>query len=70
MEDSVRVARVAAPVTFALRQQVLRPHETVAEMALPGDDDPDAGHFAALARDGSVVGTATVRREAPAVGAR
>jgi GNAT superfamily N-acetyltransferase len=65
VEDSVRVAQVAAKVTFALRQQVLRPHETVAQMALSGDDHPDAGHFAARAADGSVVGTATVRREAP-----
>jgi len=58
------VERVEASRTFALRQQVLRPHQRIADMALPGDDDPDTGHFAALV-DGEVVGTASVRREPP-----
>jgi aspartyl/glutamyl-tRNA(Asn/Gln) amidotransferase C subunit len=61
----VRVERVAASETFALRQRVLRPHQTVQDMALPGDDDPDAGHLVARDTDGAVVATATVRREAP-----
>ena len=43
----------------------LRFAPAVAEMALPGDQDPDTGHFAARAHDGTVVGTASVRREAP-----
>ena len=59
----VRVERVAAPETFALRQRVLRPHQTVEDMALAGDDAPEAGHFLARAGDGAVVATATVRRE-------
>ena len=61
----VRVERVAAEVTFPLRQRVLRPHETLAQLALAGDDHPDAGHFAARTPTGEVVATATVRREAP-----
>jgi GNAT superfamily N-acetyltransferase len=60
----VRVEKVAAAVTFPLRQRVLRPHETLAQLALPGDDDADAGHFAAC-DDGEVVGTASVRHEPP-----
>ena len=62
---TARVERVTADVTFPLRQRVLRPHETVDELALPGDADADTGHFAAFADDGEVVGTASVRREPP-----
>jgi len=60
----VRIERVAAEVTWPLRQRVLRPHERLDQLALPGDDDPEAAHFAAL--DGAeVVGTASVRPEPP-----
>lgn len=62
----VRVDRVAAPTTYPLRQRVLRPHQTLDQLALPGDDDPETAHFAALDEAGAVVGTASVRREAPA----
>ena len=61
----IRVERVPAGVTFRLRRSVLRPHETYDELVLPGDDDPDTGHFAAFDDEGEVVGTSTVRREAP-----
>jgi GNAT superfamily N-acetyltransferase len=61
---AVRVERVAAAVTFPLRQRVLRPHEALHDLALPGDDDPDTAHFAAT-EDGEVVATASVRREPP-----
>lgn len=57
--------RVPVEVTLPLRQQVLRPHETLDQLRLTGDDDPDAGHFAAFDAGGLVVGTASVRREAP-----
>lgn len=60
---TLQIERVAAADTFWLRQRVLRPHETVEELSLPGDDDLDTGHFAALDA-GVVVGTASVRREA------
>jgi GNAT superfamily N-acetyltransferase len=60
----VRVERVGAAETLALRQRVLRPHETIEQLSLPGDDDPDTGNFVALDGD-EVVGTASVRREAP-----
>jgi GNAT superfamily N-acetyltransferase len=60
----VRVERVGVAMTLPLRQRVLRPHQTLQQLANPGDDDPDTGHFAALV-DGEVIGTASVRREAP-----
>jgi len=61
----IRVETVAAEVTFALRTRVLRPHERVDDMALPGDDDPDSAHLVVRDGAGAVIGTATVRRESP-----
>jgi GNAT superfamily N-acetyltransferase len=61
----VRVERVAARATFPLRQRVLRPHQTVDDLAQSGDDDPDSGHFAAIDAAGEIVGTASVYREPP-----
>ena len=43
---------------------MLRPHQAVSEAAFPGDDDPDAAHFAAV-DDGEIVGTASVLRQSP-----
>jgi len=57
------VRRVEAAATRPLRRAVLRPHQRIEELVLPGDDDADTGHFAALL-DGRVVGTASVRAEA------
>ena len=56
----IRVEQVLPWVTLAVRQQVLRPHQTLAQLRLPGDDDPLTGCFAAYAGD-DVVATATVR---------
>lgn len=53
-----------AGVTFPLRQRVLRPHQSLDQLALPGDDDPDSAHYAAVDA-GEVIATASVRREAP-----
>ncbi len=61
----VRIERVAAERTWPLRQQVLRPHERLDELALPGDDDSDAAHVAAFDDDDEVIGTASVWRERP-----
>jgi predicted GNAT family N-acyltransferase len=61
----VRVEAVPAAVTFRLRQRVLRAHEEVGHLALPGDDDPDTCHVAALTASDEVVSTANVRREPP-----
>jgi len=65
-----RVEQVKAAVTYPLRQQILRPHQTIEQMAFPGDDDTDSAHFAAEedtedGDSGRVVGTGSVRREAP-----
>lgn len=61
---TLTVERVPADRTYPLRQRILRPHETLEQLALPGDDDPESGHFAAI-DGGVVVGTASIRREAP-----
>jgi GNAT superfamily N-acetyltransferase len=56
-----RVAQVPAARTYALRQQVLRPHQPLSAMGAPDDDAPPSASFAALDEDGAVVGTAVVR---------
>lgn len=52
----VRVAVVPAAATYALRQQVLRPHQSVAAMALAGDENPTTIHLATLDDSGQAVG--------------
>ncbi|HEY2427392.1 MAG TPA: GNAT family N-acetyltransferase [Acidimicrobiales bacterium] len=59
------VERVEAGATLALRQRVLRPHQTLAELASADEnDDAETAHFAVI-EDGDVIGTASVRRQAP-----
>ncbi len=53
-----------AACTFALRHAVLRPHDSIADLALPGDDDAETGTFAAVDEaTGEVLSTANVRLE-------
>jgi len=61
--DAVDVRKVEAADTLALRQRVLRPHQTIDELAREMDER-DAVYFAAV-EDGAVIGTASVHREAP-----
>ena len=63
----VEVERIPVAASYPLRQAVLRPHQTIDEVAAPGDDDPESATFGVIDRaTGSVVGTATVlRAEAP-----
>lgn len=58
------VAKVPADLTWELRRTVLRPHETVAQLALADDDEATTGTFAALDEEGVVVGSARVALEA------
>lgn len=53
------VRRVEAAETRELRQRVLRPHQTLDELRVEGEDDPRAGWFGAV-KDGTIVGTAGV----------
>ena len=62
--DHVAVVRTSPAETFELRRRVLRPHRTLAAMALAGDELPDTAHFCVIVED-RVVGTVNVRREAP-----
>lgn len=51
-----RVGPVPAADTFALRQRVLRPHQSIAEMTLAGDEDPATVHLGAVDEEGEIVG--------------
>ncbi|HEY3632136.1 MAG TPA: GNAT family N-acetyltransferase [Jatrophihabitantaceae bacterium] len=57
----MKVGVVDASRTRELRRAVLRPHLTLAD-ELPGDDQPDAVHIAAIDGD-EVVGTCFIYRE-------
>ena len=57
------VTQVQVGETLALRQAVLRPHQTLDEVALPGDDDPATVAFAAVDPQGGVLSVARVALE-------
>ncbi|MBL7487813.1 GNAT family N-acetyltransferase [Frankia sp. AgB1.9] len=65
----VRLERVSVEATLELRQRVLRPHLTPAELVFPHDREPDTAHVVALLADGTVVGTASVLHEGSPWGA-
>ena len=62
-----RVNPIAVPIsadaTHLLRQQVLRPHQSLAEMEYPGDRDPTSAHFGCFVDD-ELVSIGSVYREA------
>ena len=55
----IQVARVDAALTRPLRQRILRPHQTIEELMVPGEEGIEAAWFAAMLGD-EVVGTAGV----------
>lgn len=55
------IRRVPPKLTYPLRQQVLRPHQTVDSIG--SGDDRLTPAFAALSPAGAVLGTVSVRRE-------
>jgi GNAT superfamily N-acetyltransferase len=57
------VTRVEVADTLALRQAVLRPHQTIDEVGLPGDDDPTTAAFAAVDATGELLSVARVTLE-------
>ena len=61
----VTVHAVPTDVTLPLRQQVLRPHQEIAELREPDDDTPASASFAAEDDAGEVVGTGVVSRRLP-----
>ncbi|GJQ29913.1 MAG: hypothetical protein HBSAPP03_17970 [Phycisphaerae bacterium] len=62
--------RLPAHHTWKLRQQVLRPHQDIREMAWPGDADDTTVHFGVYA-DGVLLAVASLfRAEFPAPGSR
>jgi GNAT superfamily N-acetyltransferase len=62
-EPHVVVARVPPPVTYALRQRVLRPGRPLTAARFDVDDDPRTATFAARDDSGNVVGTTVVYPE-------
>ena len=63
---AILVEQVEPSRTYALRQQVLRPHQTVERMGFPGEEVLLAATFAAVDQSsGSIVSTAAVQPEAP-----
>ena len=59
----VDVRRVGLEETLALKQRVLRPHQTIEELAQENAGLPDLACFAVVEGE-RVIGTATVHREA------
>jgi GNAT superfamily N-acetyltransferase len=57
------VTQVKVGETLALRRAVLRPHQTLEEVALPGDDDPSTVALAAVDPEGAVLSVAQVTLE-------
>ncbi len=58
LSSGLRVTRSSAEETAALRRAVLRPHMTIRQMTLAGDQDPDTAYLAvrALAGNGALIG--------------
>jgi GNAT superfamily N-acetyltransferase len=63
--ERYEVVHTSAERTFELRQRILRPHQAIEDMAWEGDEHPDTAHLCVFGADDRVVGTASVRREAP-----
>jgi GNAT superfamily N-acetyltransferase len=61
---AITVQSVTSSETLPLRRQVLRPHQTIAELAAEDRETTDAAYFAAV-DDGEVVGVGAVAREPP-----
>jgi GNAT superfamily N-acetyltransferase len=60
----VNIGRVEPKTTLGLRHQVLRPHQRLEDLDLPGSDHPDSGTFGAVEiATGDVLGTAAVSPE-------
>jgi GNAT superfamily N-acetyltransferase len=60
------VRRCGPDDVLALRQSVLRPHQTREESRFGSDSSPAAAHFCAEDEAGTVLSVATVLRETPA----
>ncbi len=57
------VTRSSAEETAALRRAVLRPHLTIVQMAVAGDDNPDTAYLAGRSADGARTVLGCVRLE-------
>jgi GNAT superfamily N-acetyltransferase len=62
--ESPDIRPISAAETRPLRQRILRPHQTLAELVHAGDDAPDTLHVGAFI-GAQLVGVASIHREAP-----
>ena len=59
------VEQVAPEATRPLRQALLRPNNTLAELAQSDGNDPTAGYYAAIGHRGRILAVASARPEQP-----
>jgi GNAT superfamily N-acetyltransferase len=59
----MKIEAIPSSKTWALRQSVLRPHQTLSEMQYPGDEDESSRHFGAW-EDKTLLGIASLYKEA------
>jgi GNAT superfamily N-acetyltransferase len=62
--ESIDIRPISAAETRPLRQRILRPHQTEAELVHAGDDAPDTLHLGAFS-GARLVGVASIHREPP-----
>lgn len=62
-DTEVTVRPIDAAMTHPLRHRVLRPHQSLDEMAYPGDSVPGALHLGAFDATGEIIGIASLAPE-------
>lgn len=63
------IERIHPKDTYALRQHVLRPHQSFAEVGFAGDENPETGHYAVFSGPDDtrrIVGVVSVLQQFPA----
>lgn len=63
--DQVRICRIEAAQTLALRLEILRPGQGIEDCVFPGDDDLKTGHFGAFQKDSIIAIVSIYARQSP-----
>jgi GNAT superfamily N-acetyltransferase len=61
--ERLRIEQIPTDVSYGIRHRVLRPHQASPIVLFPGDEDPEAGTYAAFGAANEIIGIATVHRE-------
>jgi len=64
----VTIVNLPASATRSMRQQLLRPHQTLEQMAYEGDNAPSTRHFCAFDDQGRHVGIVSIYLQTSATG--